>query len=834
MKKLTLLFMVCSMAFMSYADGGNITYVLNDGVFNDDGWQNKEDMYQGLYASWNTFKGGGQTAWTPIADLADPVVGGIPTQAATMDLTFIADAAVIAKWQWLVDYMDAVCTVQGTTLPSTNASFLRYNLSAFFANGVRGAWPVSANYAVAGTPEAFISTWKHAFAGPATYDGTEEIILPTPYKEGESFAGWFDNVDCIGSRVISIPSGSTGDKVFYAKFGEYIPPCSEVWAMVAGITTKTAGVVTYVSGNTVYIQDTSAGLMLEFTGTPGVSIGEQITIEGTTAAIGDHMKMTSVSLVDKVSASLPAVQLITLATLETSTTSYMFEYVKFEGLRITANAGGIVTLSDGDREIKMIVDLSHAAGTKVNVKAVVSYTTEVVLVGAASDIELAKNAAADPATYAAMGDGMYTFTNNWLISQNMDNFSANRIGTDGFVRSMVAKDGKLYFPDRENLRLVVIDAETGEKLDPITFPAEVFTTNKAGETVTVGYPFNDLKVDSKGNILSSTLATSNSSRFQVWKLDEVNKTGTLLIDEVMSENYPAWAEVAMRFDYIGVYGDVDNDAYIMTHNGNTMTVYKWTITGGVAGKAEAIFIDTTEEGHSLSGLTNGNTAGQVYPIDENMFFIDLFNSIPTVIDMDGNVIDGFYNYNAEEGFEIRQGNNGVFEFELRGEYFLIISYKNSEGGVAQSSSFRLFKYKDANREIEDITPMWVFPNAGMGTAANGYRTAMPCVSVDEEAGIASIYVYICENGYGVYEFKSTVGTNKVKYVYENEYVGMSVDGRTIRFDQEVASVAVFSITGQQIASGLNTASIDVLSNGVYMVKAFTYDGKPAIQKVIVK
>ncbi len=47
---------------------------------------------------------------------------------------------------------------------------------------------------------------------------SEEIILPDLYINNGEFIGWYDNADFEGDAITSIPSGSTGDKVFYAKF----------------------------------------------------------------------------------------------------------------------------------------------------------------------------------------------------------------------------------------------------------------------------------------------------------------------------------------------------------------------------------------------------------------------------------------------------------------------------------------------------------------------------------------------------------------------------------------------------------------------------------------
>ena len=53
---------------------------------------------------------------------------------------------------------------------------------------------------------------------PDKYTITERVVLPTPSKEGYNFEGWYDNADFSGSKVNSIPVGSSGDKTFYAKF----------------------------------------------------------------------------------------------------------------------------------------------------------------------------------------------------------------------------------------------------------------------------------------------------------------------------------------------------------------------------------------------------------------------------------------------------------------------------------------------------------------------------------------------------------------------------------------------------------------------------------------
>lgn len=51
----------------------------------------------------------------------------------------------------------------------------------------------------------------------STYTVESNILLPDYVKEGYTFEGWYDNSGFSGSPITSIPTGSFGNKVFYAK-----------------------------------------------------------------------------------------------------------------------------------------------------------------------------------------------------------------------------------------------------------------------------------------------------------------------------------------------------------------------------------------------------------------------------------------------------------------------------------------------------------------------------------------------------------------------------------------------------------------------------------------
>jgi hypothetical protein len=329
--------------------------------------------------------------------------------------------------------------------------------------------------------------------------------------------------------------------------------------------------------------------------------------------------------------------------------------------------------------------------------------------------------------------------------------------------------------------------------------------------------------------------TSNLGPLQIWKIDLATGNGTLILNDTLV-NYPDFEAASIRFDAFGVYGDVDNNAIIMAVNANAMEVYKWVITNGVVGMPEAIAIATDADGNFLKGLTNPGTAPQVFPMDENYFYLDGNATLPTLIDMSGEVVDGFFNVPKEvedwsESIGTKQGHNGLIEFEMGGEYFFLMAYMNTAGTIP--SSFRLFKWADANKEFSAIQSLWTLPADGMGAASNPYRTAVPSVEVDETNKVATLYLYTGENGYGVYEFKINEGSD-VKNVNDNNIVKIDVNERTLNFDKQVANVAVYSIAGQLQVKAVNVNAVKVANNGVYLVKATTQEGETVVHKVIVK
>jgi hypothetical protein len=198
----------------------------------------------------------------------------------------------------------------------------------------------------------------------------------------------------------------------------------------------------------------------------------------------------------------------------------------------------------------------------------------------------------------------------------------------------------------------------------------------------------------------------------------------------------------------------------MAADANSFYVYKWTIENGVAGPAERI--NCTPEPTDVSLIVKDGaltvnsfgTAPQIFPVDFNFFYVDGWSTLPMLFDMDGILMEDFATCPtgvavpmAGDTCTMNQGHNGLCEFQIGSEYYLVMAATNTVG--SPTSAFAIYKFADAAKSFADMVPMWYFPKAGMGAATNGCRTAVPSVEVNNDK--ATIYIYTNNNGYGVYE-----------------------------------------------------------------------------------
>lgn len=204
--------------------------------------------------------------------------------------------------------------------------------------------------------------------------------------------------------------------------------------------------------------------------------------------------------------------------------------------------------------------------------------------------------------YERKGD--YQLVNQWICSTTAGNYTKTDLGGSNLVRGMVAKDGKMYFCYRGGIgthSIIVVDGVTGAYEKTIILSENAFTkvenegTDSANTVSAVLLPNNDIKLDSEGNFLVGPIITSANQPMMIYKVDIETGECTELINEVIAEN-PEYAELNIRFDAFGVWGDVEDYAVVMAMNASAMNAFRWVIEDGVAGAAELVTLDPLFEG----------------------------------------------------------------------------------------------------------------------------------------------------------------------------------------------------------------------------------------------
>ena len=770
----------CAALFAAATSFAAVTYELNGGVTNDDNWLNKGDM-------WEAFKTDAGITLGTLAELqadADPYTK-ICTPLGTAQAQAILDNA---KWDWLEAYVMEVQNADLTTpatqlVAGTSSAGWRYALAAFFLESQRTGWPKSADFSVAGLPEAFIPTWKHAFANPT--EPTAEWVLNAPYKEGSTFDGWYATADFAGDKVTTINAETTG--TLYAKWIEYIPTIAEVRALADDTETKAAGVVNFISGKNIYVQDATGGLLIYTTEDPTCKVGERIVVKGTKVIYGGapEVKNAVIETVEAGELATPAA-FESLATLVNDTDLKFFATrVTVPGLKIVAyDSYNNPTVKDalGNEVLcyRMVLDpVENPVGSKVTVTAVAGWYNGFQFVGDVAGLKVVPGPKKDAFEYPVRHE-KYTLTNNWVISNMEDNYAGNKPGSTDYVRGMAAKDGIMYFINRETESIVPVVGATGEMLDPIKIKGDHLFQKVTGTDTITGepiygagttLPFNDIKFDQAGNCLIGACVSASAAcqPFFIYTVDLKTGEAKELINDVLWDN-PRYEgasgtldSLVFRFDAFGVAGDVTKDGVVMAADAtsNNWLVYRWLIKDGVAGQGEqiAVMLDEVTDKSLYLGAAGFGTAPQIFPQDEvgELFYVDGFNMLPmlfygtpqegaTLQDDFINVPSGTKVWNNDT-ISMNTGHNGLIEFQVGEEYFLLITATNT--ATTPASSFALYKFADEDRYFSGMEPLWYFPAKGMGTSTNGCRTAVPSVDVVDDH-TAVLYLYTNNNGYAAY------------------------------------------------------------------------------------
>ena len=761
----------CAALFAAATSFAAVTYELNGGVTNDYGWKSKSEMFTAFHED------GGLTGmqtleeYMAMTDPYTPFCGKLTVQH--MQTAFALEDG--AKWGWLKAYLQKIHTEQAADGASAlddavTAAAWRFSVTAFFVEGQRVGWPKSANFAQAGKFEAFQPSWAHAFANPT--EPTAEFVLNAPYKEGYTFDGWYAAADFSGEKVLTVNAETTG--TLYAKWIEYVPTIAEVKAMAEGTETQVSGVVTFINGKNVYIQDATGGMLLYMAAEPTFAVSQKVIVKGSTKIYGGAPEVAGCVEVSAEAGEMPApVAFENLTPLVTdSTLKYFGQLVTVPGVVITEyDSYNNPTLSDGTNSVKgykMVLDpVAYPIGTKCTITAIAAYYNGFQFVGDPAGIVAAIAGVKDTYAYPIRNEN-YKLENKWVISVVEDNYAANKAGGTMFVRGMAAKDGIMYFINRETESIVRVDGKTGNMLDPIKITGEnLYQKQNEDGTYSdaVTLKFNDIKFDGAGNCLIGCCISAGTScqPFFIYEVDLETGVATEVINEVLWDN-PDINGTAFRFDAFGVNGDIHGNACIMAADASgTFDTYRWLIKDGEVQPGEQIsmLLDPEVDEYLAKSAAGWGTAPQIFPQDEEgtLFYADGFNTLPMLFDEGGMLVEDFIKCpagtalwnNPGDTTTLATGLNGIQEFQVGDEYFFVMIATHTPS--TPPSAFGLYKFADEARSFDGIEPLWYFPANGLGSASNGCRTAVPSVEVDGNK--ATIYLYANDNGYGVYEF--TIG-----------------------------------------------------------------------------
>ena len=781
-----------------------LAYELNGGVTNDHGWTSKGALMLEIQNDYNAAYNGSLSVvkeengqyWFYIVDKwmteyeaqGQPATVGGFFQAKTWSADQKCGRLFLEtqkdKYAFLVELMDAFASTsldpagRGTIASmaaSSQDAYFRADVSGFMLNSpATAAYPYTCNWTQAGLPESYTKIWKHAFANPTEIKG--EVVLNTPYKEGYTFDGWYDNAEFTGDPIVTVSPESVieGGKL-YAKWIEYMPTIKEVREMEVGQDVKVKVIVNHVGGNTIYVEDASGLGMDIYMKNSGLQAAQEAVVIGTITNAKGWPRLEGKEVVSTKDGKLfdPVAINFLSELINDSTYKYYARRIAISGLTVAKyDDNGDVYFTDGTDTVQgyyMKLDqTTFPVGKVVNINGAVAawYGENFQFTGDVASVALAPKGLVDTYAYPTR-HGKYSLKNDWIYSVQDGNYKGNEPGAYDMVRGMVARDGKMYFADRGTSSIIVVDAATGEKLDPIPVKGDhLFERQGEDGAWSLGcmYAYNDIKMDNAGNCLIGACLVSSQQNFYIYTVNLETGEATELINENLLDNPDfAAAGIDFRFDAFGVSGDVKGNACIMAADSKDgWRVYRWLIKEGVAGKAEMIIVKPTVDNSLFASSAGFGTAPQVFPQDENgdYFYVDGSSILPMLCDGSGTVIEDFkfcptgrqvWN---NEGDTINMTNtqpNGVCEFEVNGEYFMVMVAEYQTGAV--STKFALFKFDNDYRTFMEMEPLWYFPNKGMGSDQYQGRSAVPYVDV--VGNTAHIYLYATNNGYAAYTF--TVG-----------------------------------------------------------------------------
>ena len=200
MKKLSFLVFALAATMMLSAQTFKVTWNLDGGATNQYGAANKSELFNAFVADCGITLPADVTLESLMAYAAEHPENPCKTPGGINVYLTKVGALALPQWAWLKTYLEGV---RGATYEA--GATWNYEVGAFWIANQNPTWPASSDYTEKGKDEAYTPAMNAAgqyYAYPA--EVAADYVLPTPFKTGYSFLGWYDGetkVEAIAADV---------------------------------------------------------------------------------------------------------------------------------------------------------------------------------------------------------------------------------------------------------------------------------------------------------------------------------------------------------------------------------------------------------------------------------------------------------------------------------------------------------------------------------------------------------------------------------------------------------------------------------------------------------
>ncbi len=352
-----------------------------------------------------------------------------------------------------------------------------------------------------------------------------------------------------------------------------------------------------------------------------------------------------------------------------------------------------------------------------------------------------------------------------------------------------------------NATLIFMNFYTGEMEKEVTLKYN-------DEPITGLLCANSIGVDDAGNLWIGSYVGKTENEATPLKVHVVTDVENGICGTRWELALPAnEASTCGRIDYIDIAGDVTGETMdgmcMASLNATANYMYRWRLFQGdvewmgdfdgyvcwdlSSTLLETYPADVTAWSTSGCAIVNDPDAAWEY------FYVDGFNTCPSLYSIDRSYIDGFSN---ATDLSPAVGTVGITEFSIKDKNFIAYSknyYSSDPGcqvGIAEVGP---------NYEFDGMTEYWLLPENGLGTTTDGGTRihSIATFNVEDENGNAGVYLlsYKANNGIAVY------------IVAEEAYKDAGVEG--VEIDNSNAPATYYNLQGMEIANP---------ENGIYLVK----------------